>query len=56
MQTKIEASPSRTVNNIVNKQLTDFIANSMADRIHSSENCRGTHKYSIFEPINQIIF
>jgi hypothetical protein len=38
MQTKTEASPSGTVNNEVNKQLTDFIANSMVDRIHSFEN------------------
>lgn len=37
MQTKIEASTSGTVNNIVNKQPTDFIANSMVDRIHSEE-------------------
>jgi len=35
----MEASPSGTVNNIVNQQLTDFIANSMVDRIHSFENC-----------------
>jgi len=39
MQTKIEASISGTVNNTVNRQLTDFMANSMVDRIHSFENC-----------------
>jgi hypothetical protein len=56
IQTKIEASPSGTVNNIVNRQLTDFIANSMVDRIHSFKNCWGTHKHSIFKRINQMIF
>lgn len=56
MQTKIEASISGTVNNTVNRQLTDFMANSMVDRIHSFENCWGTHKYSIFKPINNTIF
>lgn len=55
MQTKIQATPLGTVNNEVNKHLTDFIANSMVDRKQSFENCQETHKYSIVKPINQMI-